>query len=155
MEVTIGKKEILETKDFSEGLAAIRGANERWGFIDESGTIVVEPQYLSVTQFHQGISLVFTNTPWGGCWKVIDKTGTVLDSRRGYGGIGVYQYEQGVMRTTVTDEERDPDREYWRDDFTFNTGERIWLGDGCSSYSGGSYTDYNKGYIPVKKSENP
>ena len=156
-EATKEKKEILETKEFSEGLAAIRGADGRWGFIDETGKIVVEPQYLSVTQFYQGISLVFSDTQRGGRWEVIDKTGTVLEYRSSHGDIdrSIYQYEQGEKSSIVTDEERDPDRAYWSDDFTFNTGERIWLGDGCSSYSGGGYESINEGYIPIKKGENP
>ena len=136
-------------KEYSEGLAAICGVDGKWGFIDEDGNIVVELNYLSVTQFYQGIALVYSG---GSSWKVINKIGNIIEEKSSHGLLSdhsYYEYEQGVLESVVTDTDRDPDREYWRETFIFNTGEKIWLGDGCSSYSGGGYDSYPKGYIPI------
>ncbi|MBO4658919.1 MAG: WG repeat-containing protein [Prevotella sp.] len=138
---------LKDTMEFSEGLAAIQGTSGRWGFKDERGHIVVNPIYLSVSQFYHGISLVFD----GSSWKVIDKTGKVLRGK--YIGTSddewenhVIEYEQGRLEHVAT-EERDPDRYYTDENFIFNTGEKIWLKSGrlfCDT------DDFHKGYICIK-----
>ncbi len=137
---------LIDTMEFSEGLAAIQGTSGRWGFKDERGHIVVKPIYLSVSQFYHGISLVFD-----GSWNVIDKTGKVLRGKC----IGnpdvewedhVIEYEQGRLEHVAT-EERDPDRYYTDENFIFNTGKTIWLKSGRLSCD---TDDYNRGYIRIK-----
>ena len=152
-ETTKEKTEILETKEFSEGLAAIYCANGRYGFVDENLNIVIEPKYSSVTPFYHGASIVYDDC-YHEKWTVIDKTGKEIpgvwinfyddDRRERYEGIG-------SMEHYVTGTDRDPDVEYWRESFVFDTGERIWLCDGASSYSGGQIDDWNKGYISIPK----
>ena len=135
-------------KDYSEGLAAICNQSGRWGFINEDGVVVISPKYLSVTPFHQGISLVFT----GEKWEVINRDGIVLQGKYHYdrcSSDSTVNYPQGRMDTHVYDTDRDPDTEYWKETFVFNTGEVVWLGNGSSSYSGGDYDRVNMGYVTI------
>jgi len=66
----------VEIHDFSEGLAAVRSLEERkWGFIDNSGNIVLPCIYEWVGEsgFSDGLALVKDNNKWG----FIDKSGNV------------------------------------------------------------------------------
>lgn len=59
---------------FSEGLAAIWRDN-KGGFIDETGTVVIPPQFTGgVGKFSEGLA----NVGMGAKWGFIDKTGTVV-----------------------------------------------------------------------------
>ena len=49
-----------QAMSFSEGLAAIR-ENDKWGFIDRKGTVVVSVQYKSVQPFSGGYAIVLTD----------------------------------------------------------------------------------------------
>ena len=142
-------KEIEEKKEYSEGLAAVRGSLNRWGFVDEDNNIVIEPQYGGVTPFYHGVSVVI----YGQHWKVIDKTGNELSgSRRGdrcsdeyeilYDGIGEFVHQ-------CTGHDRDPDREYYEGRFVFDTGESVRLYDLTRSF--GYSEDWRSGYIPIPK----
>lgn len=134
-------------KEYSEGMAAFCRKNS-WGFVDEDGNVVVEPQYSAVTPYFHGVALVFK-----GDWKVINKKGIEI--------FGEYHsddddYEiiyKGIGREShwITETDRDPDRAYWRELFEFDTGEVVRLGSGASSYSGGSYDDIPSGYFPISK----
>ena len=141
--------EIIETKEFSEGLAAFCGDDGRWGFVDENLNIVIEPVYSSVTPFYHGVSVVGLYDSW----RVIDKTGKDVPSKWiKHGDDHETRYEGiGKIVNHVTETDRDPDREYWTERFIFDTGENIWLCDGVSSYSGSSTDDWNKGYISIPK----
>jgi len=148
---------IVETKEFSEGMAAIRGSNDRWGFLDENGIITIEMKYRSVTPFYHGVSVVYYREDYEiNCyhekWVVIDKKGNELEGKWiDKGDDYEIRYEGiGKMISHVTETDRDPDREYWTKKFVFDTGESIWLCSGCSSYSGSSTDDWNKGYISIK-----
>jgi len=46
-----------ELKPFSEGLAAIK-INNKWGYIDKSGKIVIKPQFDEVFNFREGIAAI-------------------------------------------------------------------------------------------------
>lgn len=60
--------------DFKEGFAAICIEN-KWGFIDTTGTIRITPKYMSVLDgFSQGLCGVYVNHNWG----FIDKTGDIV-----------------------------------------------------------------------------
>ena len=63
---------------FSEGLAAVE-VNGRWGFMDTSGKVVIDPQYLpriwgSPMIFCEGLAAVRTETGTG----FINKSGEML-----------------------------------------------------------------------------
>ena len=64
----------FETKDFSEGLAAVRFSNSKWGFIDKTGIVVIPFKYRQVENFSEGFAPVLIYKLWG----AIDKTGTVV-----------------------------------------------------------------------------
>lgn len=146
-------KDIKEKKEYSEGLAAVRGSNDRWGFVDKDDNIVIEPQYEGVTPFYHGVSIVI----YGQHWKVIDKAGNELSGTRRedyhhsidehyyeimYDGIGKFVHHK-------TGHDRDPDREYWEGSFVFDTSESIWLYELTLSY--GYSEDWRSGYIPIPK----
>lgn len=55
---------------FSEGLARVR-LNEKWGFVDKNGNVVIIPQYDYAQSFSDGLALVQLNDKWS----YIDKFG--------------------------------------------------------------------------------
>jgi WG containing repeat len=44
--------------DFSEGLAAVRAANGKLGYIDKAGKVVISPQFLYARPFSEGLAAV-------------------------------------------------------------------------------------------------
>jgi hypothetical protein len=76
---------------FSEGLAAVDiGSQEegldmipdqKWGFIDRSGKLVVPCQHFAVKRFSNGLAPVCVNAPWGlteSRWGYINRKGEML-----------------------------------------------------------------------------
>lgn len=63
----------IETNGFFNGLAAVR-AEAGWGYIDESGTIVIEPQFSTASEFRDGIADVSMAGQYDG-FRFIDETG--------------------------------------------------------------------------------
>jgi hypothetical protein len=59
--------------DFSEGLAAVR-INGKVGFMDTTGSIVIQPKYDDVFPFSDGLAPVELGDKWG----YVDKTGNVV-----------------------------------------------------------------------------
>ncbi|PIE50888.1 MAG: hypothetical protein CSA38_00980 [Flavobacteriales bacterium] len=58
--------------NFSDNLAAVfNDENEKWGFINAVGKMVIDFQFDKVKSFHSGIAVVFKNKRWF----YIDKTG--------------------------------------------------------------------------------
>jgi hypothetical protein len=83
---------------FSEGLAVVmRSADEKFGFIDRTGKIVVEPVYDEAQKFSKGMAAVSRDGEWG----FIDKSGkVVIDFRFGAAegfseGLAAVQTEKG------------------------------------------------------------
>jgi hypothetical protein len=68
--------------EFTEGLAAIAltvKGEERWGFIDTTGKVVIAPQFLGVGEFRQGLSVVeVSSSPTG------SRQDSRQDSKYGY-----------------------------------------------------------------------
>jgi len=63
---------------FSEGLAAFAIENEKgqlWGFVDNKGNTVINPQFESVWYFNEGLCAVMAKD---GKWGFIDKKGTIV-----------------------------------------------------------------------------
>ncbi len=56
--VIVPKKEYVSMMPFSEGLAAVEGQNEKWGFVDEEGEEVIETKFEAVGAFSNGIAQV-------------------------------------------------------------------------------------------------
>lgn len=57
-------QEATEMGYFSEGLASFK-QDERWGFVDSLGKVVVPPRFLSVRPFREGLAAVFDGRYWG------------------------------------------------------------------------------------------
>lgn len=56
---------------FSEGFAPVQFQEKgKWGFIDKTGKIVIEPKFDEVTGFRQGTAMVTINNKFG---YIIDK----------------------------------------------------------------------------------
>ena len=54
--------------------------NYQWGFIDQQGEWVIDPQYLIVSEFHHGVAAVFKQGEYG--WQLINTDGKpVLDRK--------------------------------------------------------------------------
>ena len=51
-------KEIVSASVFTNGLAAIGTDDEKYGFIDAKGKVVIEPKYIYVSVFNEGLCLV-------------------------------------------------------------------------------------------------
>ncbi len=65
------KMPMNDIRPFSEGMAAFQGTEARWGFIDATGKVVIEPTFESVGDFHDGRA-TFDN---GGRMGFLDKEG--------------------------------------------------------------------------------
>ena len=59
---------------FSEGVAAVRDSNGKWGYIDTNGNPVTEMIYASAYDMRNGYAQVIKNDKWG----LIDRTGKVV-----------------------------------------------------------------------------
>ena len=64
---------IAQVYNFSEGLALIR-QNKKWGYINEKGTIVIQPQFDRACDFSEGLAGIFQDNKWG----YIDKNGKIV-----------------------------------------------------------------------------
>ena len=58
---------------FNDGLGAVK-IGEKWGYIDRSGNIVIEPRFELADDFHKGFGSAGQNGKVG----IIDKTGAYL-----------------------------------------------------------------------------
>ena len=56
---------------FSQGLSCFRDANDRWGFVDKAGKVVIEPTFAFVNLFSDGLAAAEQDGRWG----FIDRTG--------------------------------------------------------------------------------
>ncbi len=67
-------KKWKEIREYNEGLAGVKNADGRWGFIDKSGRLVIPYQWKKVLWFSEGLAGVQDdNEKWG----FIDMTGKV------------------------------------------------------------------------------
>ena len=92
----------LDACDFSEGLAAVRQGG-KWGFIDESGALVIPCQWDYVGSFSNGRALVFNgslksmNYPDEGSYGFIDAQGKLICDGWEYAG----DYADGCARVML------------------------------------------------------
>lgn len=71
------KDKIAEKYLFNDGLlSAMTEENGQWGYINESGDYVIDPQFDAVTEFSGGYATVSV----GGKWGIIDTKGTYIVS---------------------------------------------------------------------------
>jgi hypothetical protein len=50
--------------EFSEGLARVQ-VGEKWGFIDKTGNLVIQPQFDEASEFSEGLARVRIGDKWG------------------------------------------------------------------------------------------
>ena len=62
-----------DASSFREGLAAVK-INNKYGFIDKTGTVIIPPNYDYAGYFEEGLAKVQINDKWG----YIDKAGTMV-----------------------------------------------------------------------------
>ena len=60
---------------FCEGLAPVMDDNEKWGFIDKTGKLVIPCKWNGVESFSEGLAVVLDDN-WK--WGFIDKTGKLV-----------------------------------------------------------------------------
>jgi WG containing repeat len=63
----------MQRDGFSEGLGQVR-VNDKWGFINARGELVIRPQFDEVVPFSEGLAAVRIGNDWG----FIDKTGRMV-----------------------------------------------------------------------------
>jgi hypothetical protein len=71
-------KEVSQASSFKEGLACIEIKN-KWGYIDETGKVVITPQFDDSQPFSEGFAAVASKDKAGELvWGFIDKSGKIL-----------------------------------------------------------------------------
>ncbi|ELS31409.1 MULTISPECIES: WG repeat-containing protein [Pseudanabaena] len=69
-----------ELDGFSEGLAAFHSLdNDRWGYIDVTGKVIIEPMFNEAEYFKNGYAKVKVRNWFVSKWRTIDKTGKFVD----------------------------------------------------------------------------
>ncbi len=63
---------------FSEGRAAVQGANAKWGYIDRDGKLVIEMRFAEADIFRSGRAMIRTSAEWGRNAGLIDETGKLV-----------------------------------------------------------------------------
>lgn len=82
-----------EKRDYSEGLAAVRSGNQ-WGFVDQSGNVVVQPQFAWVSDYSEGFASVCDDSTYQG---YIDRQGHFL-VRPKYGFAKPFRHGLGEVK---------------------------------------------------------
>lgn len=68
-----------EPKSFNDGRAFIQGTNNKWGLIDEKGSIIIEPIYDEVFTFSSGAAVVSKmDEKWQRTYYIIDVNGKAI-----------------------------------------------------------------------------
>lgn len=60
--------------NFVNGLAAVKNADDRWGYVDKSGILAIRPSFDQVTPFYDSSAVIKNNGVYG----VIDRAGNLL-----------------------------------------------------------------------------
>lgn len=75
---TLGEKVIqpiyYDATCFGEGLAAVKGLDNKWGYIDKTGTVIIPANFDGAKIFNGDRAVVAAKGKWG----VIDKTGAFI-----------------------------------------------------------------------------
>jgi len=72
-----------KARSFSEGLAAVAFSSgimqDKWGYIDKTGNMLIEPQFEYAEGFREGLAVVGMHDEWGQKkYGYIDKTGKIV-----------------------------------------------------------------------------
>lgn len=92
--VVIQAQFVNAAKEFSEGLAAVEiGKRDilkpesyyNWGFIDQTGRVVIPPQFFEARNFSEGLAAVSTK---GGGWKYVNHSNKLITIERSVSSLG-------------------------------------------------------------------
>lgn len=83
---------------FSEGLAPVC-KDDKWGYIDQTGAVVIDYQFEGAAPFSDGMALVMKNDKTG----FIDKTGNIVIACK-YDNAGEEGFQNGVARVYLDKE---------------------------------------------------
>ncbi|HEV2861439.1 MAG TPA: WG repeat-containing protein [Pyrinomonadaceae bacterium] len=72
--VVIDASRYEKVRSFSGGLAAVYRSGRGWGFINQTGTVVIEPRFQNVLDFSEGVAGVQVADKWG----FMDEEGRVV-----------------------------------------------------------------------------
>ncbi|HDS30236.1 MAG TPA: WG repeat-containing protein, partial [Firmicutes bacterium] len=78
-DTTSDSENLIESKWFPEGLAPVM-IDGKWGFIDKTGKITINPQFDRAESFSEGLARVRLGDWKTGKWGFIDKTGQFVIS---------------------------------------------------------------------------
>ena len=103
--------EVYTVREFSDGLAVIAvrvpGTRGRWGFIDETGKVIIPTRFNEAKPFSEGLAAVVVSDEEyaGGKVGYVDRTGTmVIKPQFDLGGsVSDYSFSQGLAAVTVID----------------------------------------------------
>jgi hypothetical protein len=78
--LVIKGEEFLEARGFSEGLAAVWGKNQKFGYIDKTGAFAIQPQFDRVGDFSEGLAAVQPDrqASWPGNLSYINQKGEIV-----------------------------------------------------------------------------
>ena len=66
----------ISINTYGQELRPVKGANYEWGFVDETGNVIIPFIYNGVGEFSEGLARAREGDSWK--WGFIDKTGTVI-----------------------------------------------------------------------------
>jgi hypothetical protein len=95
---------------FSEGLAAVRVDDAegcKWGYIDEAGEFVIEPQFAGALPFSEGLAAVTVGDVFEGKQGYIDRSGKMVLVPQ---FRGAYPFSGGLATVFTEDKMQDIDR---------------------------------------------
>lgn len=81
----INGSKVIQAYDFLDGLSMVKLENEKWGFIDMTGKVVIPCKYADAWNFCEGLALVYMDTPYendNAKWGVVDTKGNLLFTKK-------------------------------------------------------------------------
>lgn len=73
-----GKEVLWCAPGFYEGLLAFCDSDNKRGYVNTEGKVVIKPRFDGASPFCEGVAIVLEHTPEGVVFKTIDKTGKVV-----------------------------------------------------------------------------
>ena len=90
----------LNICSYGQELRPVKGLNDKWGFVDESGKEIIPFTYDEVGEFSEGLARAMMIGKFGWhYWGFIDKTGKVIIPLK-YNGVG--DFSEGLARAMIS-----------------------------------------------------
>jgi hypothetical protein len=93
-EIVVDASSYEKVGNFSEGLAAVFDPQKGWGFIDKSGTVVIQPGFESALDFKDGLAPVVS----AGMWGFINTKGTLVIANQ-FDWVGEFSEGIAIVKT--------------------------------------------------------